>query len=155
GMGDRHFDSTTTQKTTGSDNKYGFGRVKLRLTSDYGQRALSTFSLTSSTAWAPFSSPLPSGTNLVKCVLLQEEDMSSKSTVSNVDLTVKIQTPSAGSCGTTDTTQVATATDSSYDTKSMVAFTSGSTTLSGNCVKVTANPLQIAGSAATVHVLCA
>jgi hypothetical protein len=156
-MADRH-DGTTTQRITGSQRDWGFGRIKLRRLGagdPAGTDAFMTQTMSTATpvSWVPFGTPLDAGTKLVKCVLLQEEDMSDKEIVSNVDLRVEIGDPTGGACGSSGA-PLWSRRDASFDIKSMVAVTDGDTPLGGKCVTVVASPVQIAPPAVTIHVMC-
>jgi hypothetical protein len=157
-MGDRHFGATAAQLVTGSSADWGFGRIKLRklgATDPGGRDAFMTHtaSVASPVDWVPFATPLDADTKLVKCVLLQEEDMSGQEFVSNVDLRVEVREPTAGACGNPGAV-LSSREDTSFDIKSMVAFTSTEAALGGKCVNVVASPLQIVPPAVTSHVMC-
>ena len=72
---------------------------------------------------------MPAGTQLAKCVMTQAEDMSSKGDISNINLRLQVRMPDAGGNCTSSGALVATLQDTSYDSKSMVAFESSVATL--------------------------
>ncbi len=175
-MTDRHVDAGPTQLLTGANNLYGLGRLKLRRFSfsgsdsagagtrsaegDAAGRAFTdTLTLTSSEAVSRtlFASAQPAGTRLVKCVMLQVEDMQHKSTISNVDLTVEVRASVDGACDGNGSL-ITSRSDTSYDVKSMVAITATDATLAGSCLNAVVNPLQIAAvngvAAVTTHLMC-
>ena len=169
-MGDRHYSTNpansavaTTQRVTGGDRNYGFGRAKLRLIGSgrpggpWGDDLTSkTFTAGSTTTqtYFPFSTPLPSGVNLIKCVLFQVEDMSgSKDDISDIDLKVWVKAKVGSSCSTSGSF-VTSGYDSSRDTKSMVAIDSSNSTLSGTCVQVDVIPYHVSTAGITTQLAC-
>ena len=161
-MGDRRYSTdpdntsvSTSTLSTGADNLYGLGHVRLRYLSSNGNlgpwaNSMKTHSFTSSsgtkTYWPFGQSPMPTDTAMVKCVLMQDEDMSSKSDVSNVDLKISLYTSSLGPCGSLDHT----VTDSSLDTKSMVSTQDAA----NRCLKVEVIPVGITSQGITTHTMC-
>jgi hypothetical protein len=110
-----------------------------------------------------FSTPLPSGVDLVKCSLLQLEDFSDEDsdtvTISDIDVQLRIRSPQNGTCtplgdGAQQTFHL-TRTDASADWKKMVAVTSSQTTLAGRCVYVTLTPSSIEADGETAVLTCA
>lgn len=155
-LADRHFDATTVQRTTGFDREYGAGRLKLRRPdADWNAYITQTATDPGLLGWLPFTAPLPAGTGLVKCVLLQEEDMSSKDFVSDVNLQLEVRAPVDGLCDIGGALVMSPPReDASFDVKSMVAITDTDTTLSGNCLHVVATAEQIAPPSVTWHTFC-
>lgn len=155
-MGDRHF-SAAGQLTTGANVDWGMGKVKMRrfeLGGAAGPSSLSSFTATTPDPLVVFPfEPLAPGTRLVKCVLNQIEDMSSKTKVSDVDLTVEIRAPSGAACADADPL-VATRSDLSYDVKSMVAFSGTTPDLGGKCARVVVLPKQLAEASVTLQLFC-
>lgn len=162
-MGDRHFGVAlpTTQKSTGGDPSFGFGRLKLRLfapgsieepyTTSHVTWSLTAASPTMSVNLNP--SGFAAGTKLVKCVALQEEDMSGKDTMSQTSLSVDIGAPDPSNSCSQPTTVYSNA-DASFDTKKMVAVTPANVVLDGNCARATVTATQFATPTVTVHVYC-
>lgn len=162
-MTDRHFSTdpdntavSTVQRTTGSDPNYGLGRVKLRRMEPVldGPPWAENFTTTSfdagdpSFSYTPFTS-LPAGVELVKCVMLQAEDMSgTKADISAIDLQVEILPSGCGSPASFSRV------DAAIDTKSMVAITSADVSLSGKCVKATLFPQFVTTAGITVETFC-
>lgn len=164
---DRHFSTApsnlgwnTQQRAVGADPWYGLGRLTARLGADMGPWAnnFGTWSFTSASAdrvYFPFgSAPMPAGTELAKCVMTLAEDMSSKSDISNVDLQLRVRQPDgAGNC-TSSGALVATLMDTSFDTKSMVAFESSLVTLAGRCLEVTLDKVHVTSAGITTLTSC-
>src|SRR5262249_48133556 len=117
-----------------------------------GQSAMLTETVDSTAPfdWSPFA-PLAEGTQLVKCVLSQDEDMTDKPYVSHIELTVELRSPG---CSDADTL-LGSRTDDSFDVKKLVAFaTAGQDSLpQGTCVRVVVTPEQLADTL-TLHVFC-
>jgi subtilase family protein len=168
-MTDRHYDhdgnpaTPTVQRLTGADPLFGFGRLKLRRFSEDGLAGTAILDTLTTSSPAPlsripFATPLAAGTSLVKCVLLQEEDMSSKDTVSYVSLSVEIREPVDGGCAADGNLAMPPRSDDSYDVKKMVAVTAADLPLGGKCANVVVTPHQIAAvdgvASLTVHVMC-
>src|SRR5262249_23410803 len=107
-----------------------------------------TLERASSFDWTPFA-PLAEGTQLVKCVLSQDEDMSEKPFVSQLELTVEMRSPG---CGDADAL-LGSLSDVSYDVKKLVAFSGENAPPAGACVRVVVTPVQLADTL-TVHVFC-
>lgn len=144
----------------GSSSLYGMGRMKLRLLegadlAPWGYN-ISTPSFTSSSAdfiHIPFSSPLPTGTNIVKCVLNQYEDMSAKSEISRLDLELRLRDPVAGTCSSSGVLRY-TWIDAGVEVKHMAARTSADTTLAGRCVEVTVDKEFVTPAGVTASLFC-
>lgn len=99
--------------------------------------------------------PLPSGTQMVKCVLQQHQDLSgSTSRIANFDLQLRVLQPVGGVCSSSGTQLGSSRTDTSYDAKSMVAIeTSGSRPLPGTCIEVKITPVS-ADVATSTNAVC-
>jgi hypothetical protein len=167
-MGDRHYlppgsatDDPTVQTPVAGDRAYGFGRLRPRLFgTGGGLGALGTafFGLTfysntpnfQTTLW---SAPLPANTGVLKCVMFQHEDMSSKSRISNLNLEMRTFVPSGGTCGASGTSTVIR-TDSSDDVKSMVAFATPNDALAGRCARLAVLKNQVTTEGVTANVFC-
>lgn len=161
-MGDRRYSTdpdntsvSTSTLSTGTDFLYGLGHVRLRYLSSNGNlgpwaNSMRMYSFTSSSstkAYWPFGqSPMPADVALLKCVLMQDEDMSSKSDISNIDLKISLYTSSSGTCGSLDHTVV----DTSLDTKSMVSTLDAA----NRCLKVEVIPVGITSQGITTHTMC-
>lgn len=163
-MGDRHRASwgasSTWQSSYRTDKLYGLGRLRLRLFEN-GQglgpwgHYMKTKSFTSGSSdykYKPFG-PLPSGTVMVKCVLMQDEDMSSKDDISKIDLEMRLRNAVNGSCnsvGSVRYTRIA----SSRDTKKVTVIEDGHTTLAGRCLEVTLDKEHVTSQGITTHTYC-
>lgn len=146
-----------TQRTWGADKRWGFGRIKLRMADSmvYGY-AMSTHSFTGGTAnpvYAPFA-PLPAGTALVKCVSMQDEDMSSKNDISNIDLEIRVRDAVGGVCTPGAGTVRATLIDGRNDVKKLTAIESSTVALAGRCLEVTLDKDHVTASGITTHTMC-
>lgn len=100
-----------------------------------------------------WSNPFPTGTDLVKCVLYEAEDMSSKSDFGDIYLNTRIRNPVGGTCSTFGTQQ-ASRLDSSYDIKHMVAYEDTETDLDNKCLEVEVNVQHVAASSINVNLFC-
>jgi hypothetical protein len=146
-----------SQRTWGADKRWGFGRIKLRMADSmvYGY-SMSTHSFTSGTGnpvYAPFS-PLPAGTALVKCVTMQDEDMSSKNDISNIDLEIRVRDAVGGVCTPGAGTVRYTLIDARHDVKKLTAIESSSVALAGRCLEVTLDNDHATASGITTHTMC-
>ncbi len=156
-------------RTAGTSPTWGLGRVRARRWNvpDLAPALATNFvkSYTpSSTAetFRPFlfSTPLPTGVELVKCTLLQIEDFSEEAadpvTISDIDLKLELRDPSGGTCSVTGSGQTlrATRSDNSSDWKKMVAFAAPSTTLAGRCAYVTLTPAHVEAEGLTAVLSC-
>lgn len=142
----------------GGDKYYGFGRLHLRLQKTFWMHTR-TFSSTSSDH-VEFAWPGPIGGNreILKCVMQQREDMSGKTDISRVGLSIRLTDPNPvndaceygwWSIGGHEVE------DGSSDDKHMVAVVDSDENINGKCVEVTMSPdvVSSAGSV-TVHVWC-
>ncbi|MEM9555838.1 MAG: S8 family serine peptidase [Acidobacteriota bacterium] len=169
-MGDRHYSTdpsntnlSTQQRSWRADPYYGFGRVKLRLLDSGGglgawgnhMRTKSFTSGSSDHTYVPFSTPLPAGTELLKCVMMMDEDMSSKDDISKIDLEMRLRQPLAnGSCSASGA-GYATRIDATYDIKKMTALEhGGSINLAGKCPVITLDKEHVTSSGITTHTMC-
>lgn len=160
-MTDRHFSydpedtsEWTVQRLTGGSILYGLGRSKLRLIDTGGQantagnsfKNLWWSSLNTPYIYNPFTS-LPAGTQQVKCVAMQHEDMSHKDDVSHIELRLRLKS----SCNGATTL---TRSDTSFDVKKLVTATADSSTLSGRCVEVEVDPDAVTSQGVAVSIMC-
>ncbi|HZF55722.1 MAG TPA: S8 family serine peptidase [Polyangiaceae bacterium] len=162
-MGDRHFSSNpssattwTTQIAATPDPWYGVGRARLRLLEGshlgpwYNHFSVHTFTSQSTVTYYPFgTSPMPSGIQLVKCVAMQAEDMSSKSDISEVKLSVRVR-PNAGS--TCSGAATATRISDNFDTKKVAALEGF--TFTNRCVEVQIEAENVTAQGVTVQTMC-
>ncbi len=162
-MGDRvhrPWGGTRSTLGVGASALYGMGRMKLRLFEGSNLAPwsynITTPSFTSGSAdfvHIPFSTPLPSGTNIVKCVLNQFEDMSSKTEISGLDLELRLRDPVAGVCSSSGTVRY-TWIDAGLEIKHMSAITSTQTALAGRCLEATINKQFVTPSGITASLFC-
>jgi hypothetical protein len=164
-MADRHrapfHDFTSEQAVFGSDVLWGLGKLKLRLFHSAGglgawayvMRTTAFVPGSSDDVFVPFATPTPTGTRLVKCVLMQDEDMSAKSTMSQIELEMRLRQPVSGRCdslGSTTSTRI----DSRVDYKKMGALESSDVTVVNRCLEVTLDAVTIDPAGVTVHAMC-
>jgi len=163
-MGDRHraaWGTTTSQGTSGADPLWGLGKLRLRLFAaggDLGTAAYSmhTVTLTPSSpdhVYVPFDTPIASGSEVVKCVMMQDEDMSSKNTISRIDLEMRLRQPVNGSCASMGST-TATRIDSHVDYTKMGAIEPEQATIDNRCLEVTLDVRNIDPGGITTHTMC-
>lgn len=164
-MGDRtdgSWSTTTTSKLTSNASKlYGMGRLKLRLFGAgsnmdpwaWHMRLQSFVPASGDLVYFPFSNPIPNGAEIVKCVLMQDEDMSEKTDISRVDLELRLTEPIAGACSASGITHF-TRIDSGTEIKKMSAITSADATLAGRCLEVTLNKQHVTSAGVTTHAFC-
>jgi hypothetical protein len=162
-MGDRHFSSDPSSATTWTsqlaatpDKWYGVGRARLRLlegsalTPWYNHMSTYTFTSQGNLTYYPFgTSPMPAGIALVKCVAMQVEDMSSKSNISEIKLSVRVL-PNAGT--TCTGTATATRISDNFDTKKVAALEGF--TFTNRCVEVQVDAENLTTQGVTVHTMC-
>lgn len=156
GMTDRVFENSGSLdfKTSGNDDIYGMGRIRLRYIGTGGglgsaANQLLTLSFTSSSSsWSTilWPSALPSTASVVKCSLYQAEKMTPPDAdeISDIDLVMQLYNPGSGTSCSTLGSLVQTRSDTGRDTTSMVAFAAGSS--AGKCVSVTVNPHHVVAS---------
>jgi hypothetical protein len=165
-MGDRHAASwkgpVTTQKTSGADRLWGVGKLKLRLLEN-GQgmgpwgnhvRTTSFAPATADVVYVPFGSPIPDGAVVVKCVMMQSEDMSSKQDISKIDLVMRLRQPVNGACSVGGGAVTATRSDQSRDLKKMGAIEDSQATLGNRCLEVTLENDHVTASGITTNTVC-
>lgn len=154
GMTDRA-DDEQSARSKGADDLWGFGRTRLRLRNRWAWRMRTT--TRSSTGTTTFlvneNNPTPTGTALIKCVLMEDEDMSHKQTVGDVTLEVTLREPVSGSCSQSGT-KITSRHDNTYDLKHMVRFHDNYTNLDDVCVDVDVHYYEIADSSITTHTYC-
>ncbi|MDI1477690.1 S8 family serine peptidase [Polyangium sp. y55x31] len=161
--GDRHFSADPSSGTTWTDQLaatpdkwYGVGRARMRLLegTDLGpwanHFAVYTFTSAQTVTYYPFgTSPMPDGIELVKCVAMQAEDMSSKSDISEIKLSVRVR-PTAGS--TCTGTATATRISDNFDTKKVAALEGF--TFTNRCVEVQIEAENVTTQGVTVQAMC-
>ena len=163
-MGDRA-DSTGGQHSVGADNLFGLGRAKLRLvgtgepSSNPGGMWLATYTLGAASAdqqFIPFEAPVAIGADLLKCVMMMDEDMSSKDNISRVDLEVRLRAKQLnGTCAVNQGSVSATRINADHDHKKMVAFEDSDFNIEDKCVEVTVDKEWLSSSnSVTLHVFC-
>jgi hypothetical protein len=103
--------------------------------------------------YTPFSSPIPAGATMVKCVLVQSEDMSGKDDVSRIDLEMRLKQPIGGGCASVGATTAARI-DASRDVKKMGAIEDSQATIAGRCLQVTLDVEHVTSSGITTHTMC-
>lgn len=160
-MTDRHYSTdpddltqSTQQRGSGGSVYYGLGRSKLRLLNSDGQggsygnhfRNLSWSSLGPLYRYNPFTS-LPAGTDHVKCVAMQHEDMSHKDEVSHIEFRMRLKT----SCGGSTTF---TRSDTGFDVKKLTAVSANNATLAGRCVEVEVDPDSVTDQGVAISIMC-
>jgi len=165
-MGDRHAaawkGAATTQQTSGSDRLWGLGKLKLRLYESggglgaWGNHVRTTTFVPASgdVVYAPFAAPMPAGVTMVKCVMMQNEDMSSKDDVSKIDLIMRLRQPVDGACSVAGGAVTATRTDLSRDVKKMGAIEDSQATVAGRCLEVTLESEHVTASGVTTNTVC-
>ena len=165
-MGDRHAaawkGASTTQQTSGSDRLWGLGKLKLRLYENggglgaWGNHVRTTTFVPASgdSVYAPFAAPMPVGVTMVKCVMMQHEDMSSKDDVSKIDLIMRLRQPVNGACSVGGGSVTATRTDLSRDVKKMGAIEDSQATVAGRCLEVTLESEHVTASGITTNTVC-
>jgi hypothetical protein len=153
-------DEGSSFQTSRADPLWGLGKLKLRLFESGGglepfKWRMKTYTRTTpgTITYAAWTNKFSTGTDIVKCVLLEDEDMSGKSDVGDVFLFVQVKEPTGGGCTTMGST-VATKTDASWDIKHMTTITDSDIELDGRCLEVNIVVNHIAGSAITFHAFC-
>lgn len=151
-MTDRATGAGTTA-TSGVNHLFGFGRLKLRTMAEInGGWGMWTKTFTPSSSnyiKNPFgSSPLRTGTDFLKCVMFEAEDMSQKTLVGDRWLRVHKSDPVGGVCPSTPSgiNQSSLGVDSSFDLRHMVSST---VDLSGSCVHFEIVHVETVGSLTT------
>jgi hypothetical protein len=154
-MADRT-DGSGTHKAAGSHALWGMGKLKMRRTSEIaGGWGMWTKTFTSSSGnyiqRAFGTPPLPASANFLKCVMFEAEDVSHKTTVGDLFLSISLGDPVGGSCPTTPSGESYGGIDASYDLKHMIAY---SGTLQNKCPYFTIHKGVVAGSTITAHTYC-
>jgi len=163
-MGDRHFSDDPSDATVSThqfvatpDYWYGAGRARLRLLENghgmgnWANHFTSyTFSGAGSVTYYPFGQgPMPSGIELVKCVSNHAEDMSSKSNISKLKLTVRVLPSVNGVCsGSAYLTRIS----NNYDMKKVAALQGY--TFTDRCVEVTIDAENVTSQGVNVQTMC-
>lgn len=93
---------------------------------------------------------MDTGTEFAKCTMWEGEDMSGKTDVSDVYLTMYVRQPVSGVCSESGTL-VSSVIDDSYDIRHMV---NTDTSLAGNCLQVKVWADHVTSSGTTVSVFC-
>jgi hypothetical protein len=175
-MGDRAENSTSNRrKQLGTSNFWGMGRLKLSRFPTYMMRTDSfTVSSTTPVRSRIFTNGMQTNRKFVKCVFLQDEDMSSKSPehqVSRVRLRLIVVTRPPEQAGQTCPTQPANLNgpfvlDDSLDIKKMVTAMSvdlgnyfvqpnpGLPGLPNACLYIEHTPLHVTPQGITTHTFC-
>ncbi len=157
-MGDRWSPGYSTRRVQGISHYSGFGRIKLRHldNANFAPRAFNSFAhpfysySSSVTNWAwPFKMPV--GTNFVKCVLFEAEDMSVKSDVSDLYLNVNLKNPDANGNCSSSSTLFRSRINSTYDIRHMVAH---ETDVAGKCVEYQVIKRHATSTGSTVYGFC-
>lgn len=148
---------TTTRRTFDGNNWYGHGRARLRLFEnalgygpwDFWMTTATLFSNSSPLTIDPFGAALPTGTEIVKCAVQQHEDMSSKSSISNIDTQVRLV-----NCA--NRSQVYQSfNNTTVDPRDYVALRADDGyTLSGRCVDVRYTPTHVVSGGVTFSAFC-
>ncbi len=148
----------------GSDNVLGLGRLKLRLLKNnqgmdpWGWSFLTTTITTSSSdpyKYLAFSE-IPTGAEMVKCVMQQVEDMSDKEDISAIGLRLQIRNKSGGSCQLDQgTVNLEREDDFVGEDKHMVAVVDSSTNIEGKCLQVNLDrDILSTDNSVVVHTFC-
>ena len=163
-MGDRA-NSSGGQRNRATGDLFGFGRMKMRLfksgspSASPGGIDRRTFTFSNSTAdkrYIAFSGPIPNGADVVKCVMLQHEDMSSKDNVSRFRLRLRLRPPVGGTCAVGQGTTTAARANTDFDNKKMVAFEDSANNIEGQCLDVEIDKGSLSSaSSTTVTAVCA
>lgn len=159
-MTDSWHDDAGSRASYGLDDLSGTGRLKMRLFDSssayetdgpiWWRSYTATYTSTGTTSFMFKSTPMNTGTEFIKCVLWEGEDMSSKS---DVYLSMTIRSPQNGECSSSGTYQYGIS-DSSYDIRHMVNLKSSSVTLAGNCAEVKLHRAHVTTSGTTVTAFC-
>ncbi|PKN21745.1 MAG: hypothetical protein CVU65_16305 [Deltaproteobacteria bacterium HGW-Deltaproteobacteria-22] len=176
-MGDRaiSFNPIVTPRLVGTDNLWGMGRLKLSMFPTYFMQTRSfTASSTTPVRKRIFTNGMQANRKFVKCVFLQDEDMSSKSLddqVSRIRLRLIVVPRPPEQAGQTCPDQPANLNgpivlDDSLDIKKMVTAMSldlgqyfvypnpGLSGLPNACVYIEHTPLHVTPQAITTHTFC-
>ena len=148
----------------GADELLGLGRMKLRLFQN-GQGMgpwghwvrTKTITPTTPDPWRriPFSNGIPSGAEMVKCVMQQREDMSSKDDISLIGLRLRIRSKVGGQCVTGQGSVHWTYYDALYDDKHMVAILDSDVNIENRCLEVELDKVILSSAnSVTTHTYC-
>ncbi|PKN25272.1 MAG: hypothetical protein CVU65_09330 [Deltaproteobacteria bacterium HGW-Deltaproteobacteria-22] len=150
-----------SRRTLGVDEKSGFGRMKLRLLDNYynnfftptafSYQSYSFNSSSPSISYYVWPTPLPSGTDFLKCVMFEPEDMSQKTYVSDLYLRVRLYNPDPYGYCNSNSTLYSSTNDATYDLRHMVSIEEN---LPGRCALVSILKPHVTSSGATAHVFC-
>ncbi len=157
-MADRWDPDFASPRLTGVSYRSGFGRIKLRYLSNanFEPAALKTLAIPINTStpnitnWV-WPSKMPAGTNFMKCVLFEPEDMSIKSDISDIYLRVNLKNPDANGSCSESSTMFRYRYDNSRDIRHMVAH---ETDVAGKCVEYQIIRRHVTASGSTVHLFC-
>ena len=151
-------DHPAGRRTMGVSRRTGFGRVKLRHLDNpnfwpaafQGHSVHLNSGSSSLTSWV-WSAPTPPGTNFVKCVLFEAEDMSHKDHISDIYLQVNLRNPDGqGNCSANSTFWGGVV-DSSRDIRHMVALENS---VANKCVEYQLHKRHATSVGVTVHMFC-
>ncbi len=157
-MGDRWSPGYTIRRDQGISHYSGFGRIKLRHldNANFAPRAFQSFAhsfytySSSVTNWVwPYKMPV--GTNFVKCVLFEAEDMSVKSDISDLYLNVNLKNPDANGNCSSNSTMFRSRINSTHDIRHMVAH---ETDVAGKCVEYQIIKRHVTSTGSTVYGFC-
>ncbi|MEE9365095.1 MAG: hypothetical protein V3W44_00210 [Dehalococcoidales bacterium] len=165
-MHDRHSSTTkagtTSRRTSGNGKWWGMGRLNLR--------RLSNNTMTGAWGWVyktksfvagaqllpPYhnrlSGPMPSGLEMVKCTTFQQEDLSERSYINDIEVRLIVSNDTRTSCSSSPTgsySTVAEQTDSDY--RKVVAYEGA---LTGRCVWLQIDPQRIGTPGVTTNNFC-
>jgi len=157
-MADRWDPDLIASRVTGISKKSGFGRIKLRYlgNSNFAPRASNTFAIPFTSGspnvanWV-WPSKMPVGTNFVKCVMFEPEDMSAKSDISDLYLQVNLKSPDASGLCSTSSTLFRSRSDNSRDIRHMVAHIAD---VAGKCVEYQIIRRHVTPTGSTIHLFC-
>lgn len=157
-MADRWRPNFANPQLTGVDYRSGFGRIKLRHldNANFAPRAFQSFahpfysysSSVNNWVW-PFTMPV--GTNFVKCVLFEAEDMSVKSDISDIYLNVNLKNPDVNGNCSVSSTPFLSRSDASHDIRHMVAH---EINVAGKCVEYQIIKRHATSTGSTVYGFC-
>lgn len=154
--------TSTTQRGVGASSLMGLGRLKMRMLENganmgpWGNNVTVAAFVPGSGdfSYFPFSEPIPAGTEMLKCVLYQVEDMSGKSDISRVDLELRLREGFTGTCGDPILPTLYTWIDAGTEIKKMAAITNDQTTLADRCLEVTMDVEHVTSQGVTSIVNC-
>ncbi len=164
-MADRWHYDTQDRESSGADSVSGMGRFKLRpmkagLTEVMNRWSIRTRTFSSSgglVARSPWSSPLLSSAEMVKCTMNVPQDHRNSTDLANLDFALLLRQPVDGQCVEGYGGLIAAQTDVGYDTKRMAAITADDVNggLGGACVEYWITPNHIpAGESQMTNTFC-